>query len=185
MPYRIVLLASIVALLAGASIVATAGSARSTDASAGPTSPVVPMRAGTAEQEPCFNTPQIVFLLLWPAGFGQIDANPEGGATVTCDYTAILTHENPCPVPVPRGSSVTVAATPEPPTFVRWSRSECVGTGPCTFTPVEDEEWVAAIFTPLQLEVGIEGDGTVTAPGHVQSQASTRQDLEVVEARRD
>jgi hypothetical protein len=154
MPSRIILLVASVALLIGAAIVATAGSAGSTDA------------AGTtaAAQQTCDNTPEIVCLSLWTAGFGRIDATPSGGSTVTCDYTEILLNENPCRVPVPRGSSVTVAATAEPPKqFVHWSRAECPGTEPCTFIPAEDDEWVTAVFTPLDLEVGIEGEGTVEA----------------------
>ncbi len=42
------------------------------------------------------------------------------------------------------------------PAFVRWSVFGCDGTGPCTYTP-EDGDWVEAIFTPLELEVGVVG----------------------------
>ena len=47
------------------------------------------------------------------------------------------------------------------PTFVRWTVFGCVGTGPCTFTPVDDDDYVGAIFSPLQLEVGVDGSGSV------------------------
>ena len=80
-----------------------------------------------------------VTLNVWPSGKGKIEATPEGGSTTTCDYTEILTNENPCPVTLERGASVTVKATAEPglvppSSFVHWSRSACEGTGPCTFT---------------------------------------------------
>jgi PASTA domain/Divergent InlB B-repeat domain len=156
------------AFLTGALSAAIAGSAHSTNVLVGPPSPAWPIRAAPPVEQLCDNTPAIVCLWLWPAGYGRIDATPEGGSTITCDYTTILDMQNPCPVPVPRGLSVTVAATAEPTqpsTFVHWSRAECPGTEPCTFTPAEEDEWVAAIFTPLTLEVGIEGEGTVEAPG--------------------
>src|SRR5207247_7674186 len=95
---------------------------------------------------------------------------PEGGSTTICDFDR-PEPENPCPVTVNTGSTVTLTATAEPDlpatpsAFVHWSRSACEGTGPCTFTVEEDGEWVAAIFSPLRLEVGITGDGTVEAPG--------------------
>ena len=101
-------------------------------------------------------------LYIWPSGRGTIYATPAGGSTTSCDYTTILATENPCPVTVGIGSSVTLAATAEAgSTFVHWSRSSCEGTDPCTFTVEEDGDWMAAIFTPLRLEVGINGDGTV------------------------
>ena len=107
-----------------------------------------------------------VTLNLWTSGFGSIDATPAGGSPVHCDYTDILNQENPCPVTVDTGASVTLTATPEAgSTFVHWSRSECEETNPCTFTVEEDGDWVAAIFSPLGLEVGIAGDGTVEAAG--------------------
>ena len=104
-------------------------------------------------------------LYLWPSGQGKIEATPAGGSTVTCTDTDILST-NPCPVILERGSSVTVKATAEsglvpPSTFVHWSRSACEGTEPCTFAVDDDGDWLAAIFTPLRLEVGIGGDGTV------------------------
>src|SRR5215212_8339974 len=52
-----------------------------------------------------------VTLSVWPSGQGKIEATPEGGSTVTCDYTDILSTTNPCPVTLERGSSVTVKAT--------------------------------------------------------------------------
>jgi hypothetical protein len=83
-------------------------------------------------------------------------------------------------VPVTVGLPVTLAAVPEPaaiippalqsavpdyPTpqtaFVRWSRYDCGSSQACTFTPDADLDWVTAVFTPLQLEVGINGQGAV------------------------
>ena len=108
----------------------------------------------------------LVTLNLWPSGQGKIEATPAGGSTTTCDYTEILTNEIPCPVTLERGASVTVTATAEPgllppSSFVHWSRPACEGTGPCTFVVDDDGEWITAVFTPLRLEVGIAGDGTV------------------------
>jgi len=114
-----------------------------------------------------------VTLNLWPAGNGKIDASVQGGGNATCDYTTILATENPCPLSVEAGTPVTLTATAEPTgsvpsQFSHWSRSECEGPGGCTITVDEDGEWAAAIFTPLGLEVGINGPGTVTAtPGSV------------------
>ena len=107
-----------------------------------------------------------VTLNVWPSGQGKIEATPAGGSTTTCDYTTILSTENPCPVTLERGASVTVKATAQPglvppSSFVHWSRSACEGTGPCTFVVEDDGEWITAVFTPLRLEVGICGDGTV------------------------
>jgi hypothetical protein len=46
--------------------------------------------------------------------------------------------------------------------FVRWSRFDCPGTGACTFIPDVDGEWVTALFTPLELAVGINGGSDAT-----------------------
>jgi len=117
-----------------------------------------------------------VTLNLWPAGRGKIDASIAGGGNATCDYTDILTNQSPCPVSVEAGTTVTLTATAEPTggnpsQFSHWSRSECPGAGACTITVDEDGEWVGAIFSPLALEVGINGNGSVTAsPGSVACQ---------------
>ncbi len=84
------------------------------------------------------------------------------------------------------GTPVTLTATPKPnatvptvpddrrievpdfpvaqPAFVRWSRSNCGTAATCTFTPGADSDgdWVTALFTPLELQVGVFGSGTVT-----------------------
>ena len=44
-----------------------------------------------------------VTLNVWPSGQGKIEATPAGGSTTTCDYTTILSTENPCPVTLERG----------------------------------------------------------------------------------
>jgi hypothetical protein len=124
-----------------------------------PASGSAPARAALADQ---------VTLKLWPSGRGAIDATVEGGGNATCDYTTILASGEACPVTVATGSKVKLTASAEPSggnpsQFVHWSRSECEGTGDCTITVEQDDEWVAAIFTPLGLEVGINGSGTVTA----------------------
>ncbi len=121
-------------------------------------------------------TPDPLTLRLWPAGQGRIDVTQNGAPVGTCDFLYVIDNEDACRVEVAAGTPVTVTASPEPdaqllvpleqaalpdfpvpdPSFVRWTRSECVGTGPCTFTPDGDLDWVGAVFTPLQLEVGLD-----------------------------
>jgi hypothetical protein len=112
-----------------------------------------------------------VTLSVWPSGQGRIAVTPANGSTVDCDFTTALDTEVPCAIPVPKGSKVTLVATPEPnvsrtdlltpdPKFVHWSRFGCGSSGPCTFT-VDANDWISGTFTPLQLEVGINGEGTV------------------------
>src|SRR4051812_35325661 len=108
-----------------------------------------------------------------------------GDPIPVCDFLFVLEHPNPCGAVVVAGTPVTLTAVTEPdpvvpdvtlpagfedslpdfpvaqPAFVRWTVFGCEGTGSCTFTPDEDFDWVGAIFTPLQLEVGISGAGTV------------------------
>jgi hypothetical protein len=48
---------------------------------------------------------------------------------------------------------------------VRWSRFDCGLSRTCTFVPDADFDWITAIFTPLQLEAGVEGSGTVATAG--------------------
>jgi hypothetical protein len=124
-------------------------------------------------------TPGQVTLELWPAGQGRIDVAQGGVNVSSCDFTVILDMGSGCEVQVAAGVPVTLTAVPEPaatltddemlkapdypvadPAFVRWSVFGCDGTGPCTYTP-EDGDWVEAIFTPLELEVGVVGNGLV------------------------
>jgi hypothetical protein len=134
--------------------------------------------------------PGTVTLNLWPAGQGRIDAMQNGAPVGSCDILSIVADSVPCPVDVVPGVPVTLTATaipkadlvfPDPdllarfttdlpdfqynyqPSFVRWTVFGCEGTNPCTFTPVEDDEYVGAIFTPLQLEIGVNGPGAVVA----------------------
>jgi hypothetical protein len=99
-----------------------------------------------------------------------------------CVFVLLVADSNPCTAVVAAGTPVTVTATaiagpdvvlpPDPntptafqqqlpdftvpiSTFVRWTVAGCSGTGPCTFTPDGDTDWVGAIFSPLQLEVGL------------------------------
>ena len=88
-----------------------------------------------------------------------VTASPEPGAVLDAAETDSLPD-----FPVPH------------PSFVRWTLSQCEGTGPCTFTPDSDHDWVGAIFTPLQLEVGITDSdpatgtvGVLDADGNVAS----------------
>ena len=117
-----------------------------------------------------------VTLSLWPSGQGRIDATPAGGATTRCDFATVLDSGVPCAVPVASGTKVKLVATPEPgaarpdlltpdPVFAHWSRFDCKGAAPCTFTMGSSNEWVSATFSPLQLEVGIAGDGKVQVEG--------------------
>jgi hypothetical protein len=118
-----------------------------------------------------------ITLRLWPAGQGRIELTQTGRPPRTCDFLDVLQTAGSCDVAVTSGTPVTLRAVAEPnatipaglaglappdfPTkdaaFVRWSRFDCPGKGPCTFTPVSDQEWVTALFTPLSLEVGING----------------------------
>lgn len=123
-----------------------------------------------------------VTLQLWPAGQGRIDVLQKGVKVSSCDFLDLIHHQSPCDVPVSAGAPVTVQAVPEPnavlttedsadlpdfpvpdPTFVRWTVGACADAGDtCTFTPAGGSEWVGAIFTPLQLEVGIDrADGSL------------------------
>ncbi len=129
-----------------------------------------------------------VTLRLWPAGQGRIEVT-QGGRDLDpnpCGFTAVLERgtASPCLVTVTVGTPVTLSAVAEPnatvpaaavtdvpdfpvaqPAFVRWSRFDC-GTGAsCTFTPEADSDgdWITALFTPLQLQVGVFGlSGDVT-----------------------
>lgn len=113
---------------------------------------------------------------LWPAGQGKIDVLQAGMNVGSCDFLFVIHQQTHCDVPVSGGTPVTFKAIPEPdalitdvqdkndlpdfpvsdPTFVRWTVGACAGAGDtCTFTP-DDSEWVGAIFSPLQLEVGID-----------------------------
>ena len=130
-----------------------------------------------------------VTLRLWPAGQGRIEAT-QGGTNLTptpCNFAAIVDTTNPCLVTVTTGTPVTLKAVAEPgsqvtlpdnkkanvpdfpvaqPSFVRWSRFDCGTAESCTFTPESDsdQDWITALFTPLQLQVGVFGavTGTVT-----------------------
>ena len=124
-------------------------------------------------------TPGQIALDLWPAGQGRIDVAQNGVDVSSCDFTVILDMGSRCEVQVAAGVPVTLTAVPEPaatltddeklkapdypvadPAFVRWSVFGCDSTGPCPYTP-EDGDWVEAIFTPLELEVGVVGYGLV------------------------
>jgi hypothetical protein len=138
-------------------------------------------------------TPDPLTLLLWPAGQGRIDVTQNGAPVGSCDFLYLIDNEDACRVEVAAGTPVTVTASPEPdaklldpleqaalpdfpvpdPSFVRWTRSDCVGTGPCTFTPDGDFDWVGAVFTPLQLEVGIDDSDVGTGTVGVVSSAGT------------
>lgn len=136
-----------------------------------------------------------IHLILWPAGQGKIDLDQAGRAQQTCDFVDVVvsTSESTCNFEVTSGTPVTLTATPEPgkpivpadrqadvpdfkpgtpSTFVRWSRFDCEGTGPCTFTPDTDGEWITAVFTPLELEVGINGSAPATNPIQVEANGS-------------
>jgi hypothetical protein len=126
-------------------------------------------------------------LQLWPAGQGRIDLAQGGVEIGSCDFL-VAVDGGPCKISVDAGTPVTATAVPEPdaqltyvdqqllpdypvdnPSFVRWTMAGCAGTNPCTFTPDSDLAWVGAIFTPLELEVGIagnvSGNGTVIVEG--------------------
>jgi Divergent InlB B-repeat domain len=109
-----------------------------------------------------------VFLGLWPAGKGKIQASLEetGVVIATCDSEDPSVNEggNPCFVEVSQGSRVSLeaeggAGSP----FVRWSRFDCEGTGPCTIAVEETEELVVATFRDQTLEVLINGTTSADA----------------------
>jgi hypothetical protein len=141
-----------------------------------------------------------IHLILWPAGQGKIVLDQAGRAQQTCDFVDVVvsTSESTCAFEVTSGTPVTLTATPEPgkpivpadrqtdvpdfrpttpSTFVRWSRFDCGGTGSCTFTPDTDNEWITAVFTPLELEVGINGSAPATNPIQVQQANGSLQPL--------
>jgi len=125
-----------------------------------------------------------VTLRLWPAGQGRIEV-VQGGKDLTpdpCGFGAILANATECVVTVTTGTPVTLRAVAEPgatvpvgresnvpdfpvpqPAFVRWSRGDCGTAATCTFTPDadSDRDWITALFTPLQLQVGVFGVGDV------------------------
>jgi hypothetical protein len=129
----------------------------------------------------------VVSLKLWPAGQGRIEATQNGQNVLTeaCDFTTRVARGSAaaCEATVTVGTPVTLKATADPalkvpagrenevpdfpvtnPAFVRWSKSECGKDATCTFTPAADSggEWITALFTPLQLQVGYVGTGTLT-----------------------
>jgi hypothetical protein len=131
-----------------------------------------------------------VSLRLWPAGQGRIEATQDGRDLLTepCDFGSRVRKgsADECSVTVAVGTPVTLKAAADPaatvpagheeevpdfpvpnPVFVRWSKADC-GTEPtCTFTPDADSanEFITALFTPLQLQVGVFGTGTLTFRG--------------------
>lgn len=135
--------------------------------------------------------PAVVTLEVWPAGQGRIEATQSGAPVAmtqsgdavappgACDFALNLRplmEALPCVATVAAGVPVTFMAFPEASVtgpnalpdplpnsqFKRWTVSGCGPDATCTFTPA-DGDWVSAIFSPLQLEVGITGTGTVTA----------------------
>jgi hypothetical protein len=132
---------------------------------------------------------------LWPAGQGRIEAvqgslsmSCDFRDVFAVEHAPDLGGTpQPCAFTVAVGSPVTLSAVPDTPgeigtlddktqaelpdfpvanaAFVRWTVAGCSGKGPCTITPDADPLWVGAIFTPLQLEVGINatGDESVSA----------------------
>lgn len=128
-----------------------------------------------------------VTLKLWPAGQGRIEVTQGGHDLVPnpCGFYNVLLngHADPCLVTVAVGTPVTLTAVAEPnatvpvgqetdvpdfpvaqPAFVRWSRFDCGTAASCTFTPESDSDgdWITAVFTPLQLQVGVFGSSVDT-----------------------
>ena len=101
----------------------------------------------------------------------------------TCDFLDVIQQKQACQLVVSAGTPVTFSARPEPgatitepedavelpdfpvadPTFVRWTVGACAGAGDvCTFTPTSDFLWVGALFSPLELEIGLDkADGAL------------------------
>jgi len=126
---------------------------------------------GAHEFTDCVSTAKTACLRLWLSGFGKVDVRVDDERTTSCDYTDILENQRECAFPVPRRSEVSLTAVAQEvpeygslSEFVRWSRFDCRGKGPCTFNAVDGNEWVVATFTPLKLELDQSGDGTVHAP---------------------
>jgi hypothetical protein len=139
------------------------------------------------------SAPDQTVVQLWPAGQGRIIA-AQSGVTTSCDFEQVFAAESaggtpaPCDVTVAVGMPMTMSAVPDSaeevattltPTvqeqlpdfpaahseFTRWTVAGCSTTGDCVITPDADSLWVGAIFTPLELEVGINGPGTVGVQG--------------------
>jgi hypothetical protein len=135
------------------------------------------------------SAPDQTVVELWPAGQGRIGA-AQSGVTTSCDFEQVFAAESvggtpaPCEVTVAVGTPVTLSATPDSAEevattltpavqeqlpdfpaahsdFKRWTVAGCGTTGDCVIIPDADSLWVGAIFTPLELEVGINGPGTV------------------------
>jgi hypothetical protein len=112
-----------------------------------------------------------------PSGYGEIALDDGSFRCASADLAS-----TGCILNRPIGSTLTFTAAPEPVTgpepgtdpdpnppvqssFVGWSRPECEGTGPCTITVDDNPDAIAAHFTPVWLEVLVNGVGTVTADG--------------------
>jgi hypothetical protein len=119
-----------------------------------------------------------VTITLWPAGQGRIDL-AQGAARHSCDFSAVVGGSGCTIAQLDDATPVTVTATAEPdaerpantvdelpdfpvtaPVFVRWSRWECGISTTCTFIPSQDD-WLTAVFSPLQLDVRLNGIGRV------------------------
>jgi hypothetical protein len=134
-----------------------------------------------AGARPAFAQDAAIYLI--PSGYGKITI--DDGSADSCGSADLA---NGCIVSRPIGSTVRFTATTEGVTgpqsgdpdpnvaskFVGWSRPECEGTAPtCTITVEDEVEPVVAQFTPVWLEVLINGDGTVAVNGQPFSSCTT------------
>jgi hypothetical protein len=115
-----------------------------------------------------------VVLAVYPDGSGSVTVSPApisvegplsddpsicpgtGGEGASCRFT------------YPRGTTVTLTAQAEPGTdsvHRGWSEVLCPGIAPCTLPLTDDEEYVAALFSPQHVLINVAGEGTVTANG--------------------
>ena len=85
-------------------------------------------------------------------GVGAVTANVGG---INCPGT--------CQATVDHGTSVTLTATPTPPSiFAGWNDAGCTGTSPCTFTVTQDEVVDAAFALNYTVTVSKNGNGSGT-----------------------
>jgi hypothetical protein len=94
-------------------------------------------------------------------GTGTVTATWPGNGTLSCGAT--------CSAVIPKGTTVTLMATPDTGSTFAWNTMGCTGTGACMITTGDAPMNVGATFTLVKetLTVTRTGNGSVTATGNV------------------